>query len=72
MALMQKPADVDPENITEADMVLALDEDGDVEQKNTEYSDIAAYVKDQVRRFKDHRTVDEERWLMPYRNYRGR
>ena len=53
-------------------MVLALDEDGDVEQKNTEYSDIAAYVKDQFRRFKDHRTVDEERWLMPYRNYRGR
>ena len=68
---MQKPADVDTKNITEADTVLALDEDGDVQQKNTEYSGIGAYIKDQFRRFKDHRTVDEELWLMSYRNYRS-
>ena len=68
---MQKPVDVDTKNITEADTVLALDEDGDVQQKNTEYSGIAAYIKDQFRRFKDHRTVDEELWLMSYRNYRS-
>jgi hypothetical protein len=68
---MQKPTDVDPENITEADTVLALEKDGDVDQENTEYSCIAAYVEGQFRRSKDDRMVDEERWLMSYRNYRG-
>jgi hypothetical protein len=71
MALMQKPTDVDPENMTETATVTALEEDGDVEQENTEYSGIAAYVEGQFRRSKDDRMVDEERWLMSYRNYRG-
>ena len=68
---MQKPNDVDPENMTETATVTALEEDGDVEQENTEYSGIAAYVEGQFRRSKDDRMVDEERWLMSYRNYRG-
>ena len=68
---MQKPDDLDPENATEADAVVALDEDGDVEQENLEYSGVAAYVESQFRRSKDDRLTDETRWLMSYRNYRG-
>ena len=71
MAIMQKPDDLDPENATEADAVVALDEDGDVEQENLEYSGVAAYVESQFRRSKDDRLTDETRWLMSYRNYRG-
>lgn len=71
MALMDKPTNVDSENITEADNIVALSEDGDVEQENIEYSLLASYIADQFRRSKDHRLQDETRWLAAYRNYRG-
>jgi hypothetical protein len=35
---VQRPTDVDPEDATEADVVVALNEDGDVEQENLDYS----------------------------------
>lgn len=71
MALMDKPTGLDTENITEADNVVALEEDGDVEQENIEYSSLASYISDQFRRSKDNRLQDETRWLGAYRNYRG-
>lgn len=71
MALMDKPTGLDTENTTEADNVVSLDEEGDVEQENIEYSGLASYISDQFRRSKDHRLQDETRWLGAYRNYRG-
>jgi len=71
MALMDKPTDTNPEDSTEATNVVSLDESGDVEQENLEYSRLSEYVSDQFRRSKDHRLQDETRWLSSYRNYRG-
>ncbi len=71
MALMDKPAEVSPEEATEAVAVVSLDETGDVEQENIEYSGIAGFINSQYRRSKSSRMADEERWLTSYRNYRG-
>ena len=71
MALMDKPQGLSPEEATEADAVVALDETGDVEVENLEYSGISAYVRSQYERSKTHRLTDEDRWLRSYRNYRG-
>ena len=71
MALMQKTTGLSPEDTTESAMVVSLEEGGDVEQENTEYSGVAAFVEGQSRGFKDDRMNDEERWMMVYRNYRG-
>ena len=68
---MQKPTGSSPEDTTESAMVVSLEESGDVEQENTEYSGVAAFVEGQSRGFKDDRMNDEERWMMVYRNYRG-
>jgi hypothetical protein len=68
---MQKPTGPSPEDTTESDMVVSLEESGDVEQENIEYSGVAAFVEGQFRRSKDDRMNDEERWMMAYRNYRG-
>ena len=64
MAIMQKPDVLDPENATEADMVVPLEEDGDVEAENLEYIGFASYVESQFRRSKDDRLTEEERWLI--------
>ena len=71
MALMQKPSDLDPEDTTEAQAMVALAEDGDVEEENLQYSGVAGFVEDQFRKAKDDRQTEEERWLTAYRNYRG-
>ena len=71
MALMQKPSDLDPEDTTEAQAMVALAEDGDVEEENLQYSGVAGFVEDQFRKSKDARQTEEERWLTAYRNYRG-
>jgi len=71
MALMTPPNNVSPDDATEQDAVVALDEDGNVEEENAEYSGIAAFIQSQFRRSKDRRLADEDRWLMGYRNYRG-
>ena len=71
MALMDKPTGFDPEDSAEASNVVALDEDGDVEQENNEYAGLSAYVLEQYRRSKDNRLTEETRWLGAYRNYRG-
>ena len=55
MALMEPPNGVSPDDATEADAVVALDEDGNVEEENAEYSGIAAFVQSQFRRSKDRR-----------------
>ena len=71
MALMDKPTNLNPEDATDTDTVVALDEDGNVEEENTEYSGVVAFVSSQFRRAKDNRLTDETRWLDSYRNYRG-
>lgn len=71
MALMDKPTGLDPEEATEATNVVALEEDGNVEEENTNYSGVAAFVQSQFNRSKDRRLTDEERWLSSYLNYRG-
>lgn len=71
MALMDKPTGISPEDQTEAEGVISLEEDGDVAQENLDYSGVASFIEGQFRRSKDHRLSDEERWLMAYRNYRG-
>ena len=71
MALMDKPDNIPTEDATEPTNVVALEEDGDVEQENQEYSGVVGFIEGQYRRSKDQRLADEERWLMAYRNYRG-
>ena len=71
MALMDKPNAIDAEQATETDAVLALEEDGDVEAENSDYSGVAGFINSQFQRSKDRRLYDEERWLRSYRNYRG-
>lgn len=71
MALMDKPENIPTEDATEPTNVVALEEEGDVEQENQEYSGVVGFIEGQYRRSKDHRMSDEERWLMAYRNYRG-
>lgn len=68
MALMEKPL---PEDVTDTDIAVPLDEDGDVEQENINFSGAVAFVNSQYTRAKDARYADEERWLDSYRNYRG-
>ena len=60
---MQKSEDLYPADSTEADLVVMLQEDGDAEAKNSEYSCVAAYVESQFRPSKSHRLTEEERWL---------
>ena len=71
MALMRDLTEVDPEVITEQDTIVALEEDGDVAQENSEYNSVANFVESQFQKAKDSRRGDEDRWLMAYRNYRG-
>ena len=44
MALTRDPTEVDPEVITEQDNVVALEEDGDVAQENSEYTSVANFT----------------------------
>jgi hypothetical protein len=68
MALMDKPF---PEDASDSDLAVPLDETDDVELENQEYAGAVSFVTSQYRRSKDHRLSDEERWLDSYRNYRG-
>ena len=60
MPLMQKPKAQSPEDTTEPDMVVSLEESGDVEQENVEYSGVAAFIEGQFRRAKDDSVTNEE------------
>ena len=68
MALMDKPL---PEDVTDTDIIVPLEEDGDVVEENINFSGAVAFVNSQYNRSKDARYSDEERWLDAYRNYRG-
>ena len=59
MAIMKKPEDLYVADATEADIVIMLEEDGDAEVKNLDYSGVAAYVESQFRRSKSHRLTDD-------------
>jgi hypothetical protein len=45
MALMQNPTAPSPEDTTEPDMVVLLEESGKIEQENVEYSGVAAFIE---------------------------
>ena len=70
MAFMDPPNN-NPEDLTDEDKVIALEEDGDVVEENLDYSGVAAFVQTAFNRAKDERLADETRWLESYRNYRG-
>ena len=61
MALMRDPTEVDPELITEQDTVVALEEDGDVAQENSEYASVVNFVEAQFQKAKESRRIDEDR-----------
>lgn len=71
MALMQPPNDIVTEDLADETNVIALEEDGDVEQENSEYSGVVGFITSAFQRSKDARLTDETRWLDSYRNYRG-
>lgn len=71
MALMTPPNEASTEDMTEESSVIALEEDGDVEQENMEYAGVVNFINSAYQRSKDARLTDEERWLTGYRNYRG-
>ena len=52
MALKRDPTEVDPEVITEQDTIVALEEDGDVAQENSEYAAVANFVESSSKRQK--------------------
>ena len=69
---MDKPEDLSMDaEAEETAKVTALEEDGDVEQENMEYSPLCSYIKDKYEASKTNRMSDESRWLSAYRNYRG-
>ena len=63
MAFMDKPTNPNPEDMTEMDSVVALQEDGDVEKENAEHSGVVSFIQTQFNRSKDARLLDETRWL---------
>ena len=71
MALMQPPSSQPTDDMTDETNVIALEEEGDVEQENLEYSGVVSVIDTAYRKSKDARMMDEERWLTGYRNYRG-
>lgn len=71
MALMDRPEDLSTDAKADDTNVIALEEDGDVPQENLEFSGLVAYINSQYQRSKTRREMDEERWLLSYRNYRG-
>ena len=67
MAIMDRPEDMNPGE----DNVLQLEENGNIEEQNLEYSGLVAWVNGRFEASKTWRMTDEERWLRSYRNYRG-
>ena len=61
MALMQKPTGPSPEDTTEPDMVVLLEESGNIEQENVEYSGFAAFIAYQFRHVKDD-SMNNQQW----------
>jgi hypothetical protein len=59
------------EDVTEDSAGISLEEDGNVEQENIEYSGLAAFVQSAYSKAQTQRLTDETRWLDGYRNYRG-
>lgn len=53
------------------DEILALKEGKDVTQENLQYQPLVSFVAERFERAKNKRLLDEQRWLMAYRNYRG-
>lgn len=70
MALMDPPNNKS-EDVTDDTAGIALEEDGNVEQENIEYSGLAAFVQAAYNKAQTQRLSDETRWLDGYRNYRG-
>lgn len=50
---------------------ITLEETGDVEEENSTFNGVSAYVLERYHRARDKRKGDEERWIRAYDNYRG-
>ncbi len=68
MALMDRPEDLSTDAKADDTNVIALEEDGDGAQENLEFSGIVAYINSQSQQTKTRREMDEDRWLLAYRN----
>ena len=68
MAIVDPPQDMDID--TNDKVVHLTDNDEDVVEE--ELGGLIAHIKGQFNKAKDRRQSDEERWLMAYRNYRGK
>ena len=51
MALMDKPTGPAPEDQTELSDVVSLEEDGDVEEENIQFSELDSFIESQFRLF---------------------
>ena len=71
MALMDKPTNSPSDDQVDTDQVVSLDEDGNPEMENQEYSGLVSFIDSAYKDAKDHRRMDEERWTLGYQNYRG-
>lgn len=71
MSLMSQPENLSTDALADEANAISLDEDGNVEQENLEYSGLVSFVKERYERSKTRRLPDEDRWLLAYRNYRG-
>jgi len=71
MAIMDRPDNLSFDSDKTNQRIVSLEEDGNVEQENTEFTGLVAYVRGHFEKCKTRRETDESRWLKAYRNYRG-
>jgi hypothetical protein len=60
-----------PEDLSESDAILQLEENNDAEEQNTDLSGLVGWIEGRYNKSHTWRETDEQRWLRCYRNYRG-
>jgi len=60
-----------PEDLSESDIVLQLEENDDVQGQSTDLSGLIDWIEGRYNKSHTWRESDEQRWLNSYRNYRG-
>lgn len=57
--------------ISDTNEILSLQNAKDAQEDSIKYSSLLSFVKERYERSRQKRLMDEQRWLMAYRNYRG-
>ena len=70
MAIVDKPEDLSIDSEASGKSIH-LEEDGNVEQENLDYSGVNELIIDKFTKAKHSRSLDQDRWMKAYRNYRG-